>query len=176
MSSFLFIICQLKVSQGDVAIMFGLCQVYPSHVRVCRGLSGLQGSIQVCQTPPSGSVKVHQGFSGSVNVCYGLSGFVLVRSGSCKGSVKTVKLFSSSLRLKQGFQSCLSWNFEKLSYCRAVQRSEFLGGPSLTDLQNTGGARLGASIDFLKNWGGRGPPGPPGWYGPAYKERLFEGS
>ena len=50
---------------------------------------------------------------------------------------------------------------------RAVQRSEFLGGPSLTDLQNTGGARLGASIDFLKNWGGRGPPGPPGSYGPA---------
>ena len=53
---------------------------------------------------------------------------------------------------------------------RAVQRSEFLGGPSLTDLQNTGGARLGASIDFLKNWGGRGPPGPPGSYGPEMYE------
>ena len=49
---------------------------------VCQGL---QESIQVCQTPLSGSVRVHQGYSGSVNVRYGLSGFVLVRSGSCKG-------------------------------------------------------------------------------------------
>ena len=36
------------------------------------------------------------------------------------------------------------------------------------DPENFGGARWGASIDFQKHWGGRGPPGPPSTYTPGF--------
>ena len=43
-----------------------------------------------------------------VGLCLSGSGQcqVRVKSGSCQGFVKPVQVFSSSLRLKQGFQSC----------------------------------------------------------------------
>ena len=93
LSSFLFIICQLKVSQGDVSIMFGLCQVYPSHVRVCRG--------------PSGSARVHPGMSNSsVRVCKGPSGFFRV----CQCPLWSVRVHLGQVRVMQGScQNCVAF-------------------------------------------------------------------
>ena len=92
-SSFLFIIGQLKVSQGHVAIMLGLCQVYQSHVRVCRGLSGY--------------VRVHPGLSSSsVRVCFGPSGSL----SFCQCPLWSVRVHLGQVRVMQGScQNCVAF-------------------------------------------------------------------
>ena len=73
--------------------------------RVLQGLSG--SAVRVCcQGPLSVSIWIQQGLSMcAVRVLQGLFGSVR----AMPGFIKTMQLFSLSLRLKQGFQSCFTW-------------------------------------------------------------------